>query len=193
MDYIANSKNRKFKKQILVFLDRINFGALKLPISGRLILLLVGLLLLSLFFPWLHFEYSSGDSESYSAFSGYTGYIGYGIIVSLLIIPFFLLSHTKKEKIRAYMPFRLSDTQVVVFVTSIIITSLCHLLLLSPIFGQFAINTEIGAGFLIAISSSICIVVAAFFLSKRSKEESVDLRHIDHREASIPDEYATIL
>jgi hypothetical protein len=60
MDYIANSKNRKFKKQILVFLDRINFGAGRLPISGRLILILTGALALSLFFPWLHFQYSDG-------------------------------------------------------------------------------------------------------------------------------------
>ena len=164
MDYIANSKNRKFKKQILVFLDRINFGAGRLPISGRLILILTGVLALSLFFPWLHFQYSDGDVVSYSAFSYFTGYIGYGVLVSLVLIPFFLLSHIKKEVIRAHIPFRLSDTQLIVFVTSMIIVSLIHLILMVPIFAQFA-TTEVGKGFLIAISSSICILFSAFFLS----------------------------
>jgi hypothetical protein len=192
MDYIANSKNRKFKKQILVFLDRINFGAGKLPISGRLILILTGILLLSLFFPWLHFQYSDGKIESYFAFSESTGYIGYGVLLSLVLIPFFLLSHTKKEAIRAHIPFRLSDTQLIVFVTSMTITSLIHLILMVPIFAQFA-STEVGTGFLLAISSSFCIIFSAFFLSQKTKSDSVELRHLDHREVEISDEYREIL
>lgn len=75
MDYIANSKNRKFKKQILVFFDRINFGTGKLPLSGRFVLILVSILALSLFFPWLEFEYFNKEVEYYSAFSYYVGYI----------------------------------------------------------------------------------------------------------------------
>lgn len=44
------------------------------------------------------------------------------------------------------------------------------------------------------MSSVTCIIVSAFFLSKKSKEESIELRHLDHRsEVNIPDEYATIL
>lgn len=192
MDYIANSKNRKFKKQILVFFDRLNFGAEKLPISGRLILLLVCVLASSLFFPWFHFEYGSKDIAAYSAFSYYTGYIGYSIILTIFVVPFFLLSHTKKEKIRAHIPFRLSDTQVVVFVSSMVMVALVHLLLMVPIFSQFAI-TQVGTGYLIAMSSICCIIVSAFFLSKSNKEQSIEIRHIDHREVDLPDEYASIL
>ncbi|MFZ2255796.1 MAG: hypothetical protein WAW59_07975 [Patescibacteria group bacterium] len=59
------------------------------------------------------------------------------------MIPFFLLSHTKKEKIRAHVPFRLSDTQVIVFVSSMILAVLLHLLLMVPIFAQFA-STQVG-------------------------------------------------
>jgi hypothetical protein len=114
-------------------------------------------------------------------------------MISLFVIPFFLLSHTKKEKIRALVPFRLSDTQVVVFVISILVMSLVHLLLMSPIFNQFAIHVDIGTGFLIAMSSSICILFSAFFLSKKTKEESIEIRHIDHREVLLSDEYAEIL
>jgi len=37
------------------------------------------------------------------------------------------------------------------------------------------------------------MIASAFFLSRQIKEGSVGLRHIDHREVEIPDEYATIL
>ena len=76
----------------------------------------------SLFFPWFEFEYINKEQEVFSAFSYYTGYIGYGIIIALILIPFFLLSHAKKERIRSLVPFRLSDTQVVVFISSMILT-----------------------------------------------------------------------
>lgn len=193
MDYIANSKNRKFKKQIHGFIDRINFGAEKLPVSGRFILMLTFILGLSLFFPWLEFEYLNGDTESYSAFSGFTWYIGYGIILWLIIIPFFLLSHSKKERIRAHVPFRLSDTQLIVFISSMILTSLLHLISMVSVFWQFTTGTNIGKWFLIAISSICCIIISAFFLSKKIKEESIELRHIDHKEVDLSDEYTTIL
>ena len=192
-NYIANSKNRKFKKQIVTFLDRINFGAMKLPISGRIILIFVGILAFSLFFPWFRFEYSDGHMSSYFAFSAYTGFIGYGILFCLFLIPFFLLSHAKKEKIRAHIPFRLSDTQAVVFLVSMIITALFHLFFVSLVFDQFALEIVLGQGFLIALSSSICILIAAFFLSKRTKEESVEMRYIDHQEIDPMAEYRSIL
>jgi hypothetical protein len=73
-----------------------------------------------------------------------------------------------------------------------IIVSLIHLILMVPIFAQFA-STEVGKGFLIAISSSICILCSAFFLSRKSKEDSVELRHLDHREVEMSDEYREIL
>lgn len=192
MDYIANSKNRKLKKQILNFLDRINFGATKLPISGRVILLFVFVLIVSLFFPWITFEYGKSDIESYSAFSHFTGFIGYGIVFVACMIPFFLLSHFKKEKIRAIIPFRLSDTQLVVFLSSMLLVAMIHFLLMVPIFSQFAIS-EIGTGYLLAISSSSCIIISAFFLSRKIKEDSIELRHLHHQEPNISEEYAEIL
>jgi hypothetical protein len=65
VDYIANSKNRKFKKQILTFFERLNFGAGKLPLSGRVILMMTGLLLVSLFFPWFKFTYLSSPATTF--------------------------------------------------------------------------------------------------------------------------------
>lgn len=192
MDYIANSKNRKFKKQILVFLDRIHFWTWKLPPSWKFILMLTCILWISLFFPWLQFEYLNNDTESYSAFSYYVWYIGYSIILALIIIPFFLLSHTKKETIRSLVPFRLSDTQVIIFITSIILANLFHLLSMIRVFWQFA-TPSIDTGIILALTASFCIIICGFFLSKQTKEDSIEMRHFDHQERVLPDEYAEIL
>lgn len=193
VNYIANSKNRKFKKQILSFFERLNFWAGKLPISWRVILAMNFLLFFSLFFPWIQFEYLSSQPASFTAFSYYTGYVGYGVVMSLFFIPFFLLSHTKKERIRAHIPFRLSDTQAIVFVASLLVTSQFHILFMSQVFKQFAQSVVIGRGFLIATSSSICIIIAAFFLSKSTKEQSREIRYLDHNEVDSLSEYRSIL
>jgi hypothetical protein len=192
-DYIANSKNRKLKKHILRFFDRINFGAQKLPISGRFILFLVCILGISLVFPWFHFRYSDGHVTSVFAFSSYTGYIGYGLLLSLIAIPFFLLSHAKKERIRAHVPFRLSDTQAVVFIDSLVLVSLFHLFTISGVFYQFVLELEVGSGFLMALSATLCILVSAFFLSKSTKEQSIEMRYLDHQEVDPMADYRSIL
>jgi hypothetical protein len=193
VNYIANSKNRKFKKQILAFFERLNFWAGKLPFSWRIILIMNMLLLLSLFFPWIHFEYRSAEPASFFAFSFYTGYIGYGILVSVIGIPFFLLSHTKKERIRASIPFRLSDTQAIVFIASLLITAMLHTIFMSQVFRQFADEVRLWDGFLIATSSTICTIIAVFFLSKNTKEQSRDIRYLDHSDIDTLSEYRSII
>ena len=62
-----------------------------------------------------------------------------------------------------------------------------------PVFTQF-VTPQVGTGALLAISSISCILVAAFFLSRKTKEESIELRHLDHHtDIEISDEYAAIL
>lgn len=191
-NYIANSKNRKLKKQILLFLERINFGAGKLPFSGRVILFMNFLLLVSLLFPWFSFRYRNDQVESFSAFSEYTWYLWYGVVLVIIAILFFLVSHAKKEQIRAHIPFRLSDAQAVVFSTSLLLVALAHLLVISKVFNQFALEVMLWKGFLMAASSSICIIISAYFFSKNSKEQGADIRYFGHHEDSIW-EYRTIL
>jgi hypothetical protein len=137
-NYIANSQNRKLKNKIALFLSRLNLGAGKLPLAGRVILMMCAILGVSIFFPWFGVEYLDKSTERFYAFSVYTGYIGIGILLALFFIPFFLISHAKKERIRAYVPFRLSDTQAVVFVASLLLVSMIQLISLSRIFLQFA-------------------------------------------------------
>jgi hypothetical protein len=192
-DYIANSKNRKLKKRIMLFLSRLDFGREKLPFAGKMILFLDGILFLSLFFSWFHFTYIDNSVTSFSAFSVYTGYIWYALFFAILAIPFFLLSHTKKEMIRAYIPFRLSDTQAIVFIVSMILTGLLHLMFMSRTFHQFTIDIRVWNGFILSLTTSICILVSAYFLSRQSKQWSVEVRYIDHTTTDSYGEYGEIL
>jgi hypothetical protein len=180
-DYITNSKNRKLKKRVEGFVSRVGFGAGKLPISGRIILVLTACLFLSLFFPWLELKLSDNSVQRYFAFSQYIGYIGYDILIVCAIIPFFLLSHTKKEYIRAYVPFRLSDTQAVVFVASMLLVALLQFILTSGIYNQIALGgIVIHDGFYIAVTMTILIVIAGFFLSKNMKKINTEMYFLDH-------------
>ncbi len=99
-----------------------------------------GILILSLFFPWIHMRFRDGNDVMFSAFSGYTGGIGFSILFGCFWIAFFLFSHEKKERMRSFMPFRLSDAQAIVFIDSIILTALIQLVFISLQYTQIAIN-----------------------------------------------------
>ncbi len=194
-DYITNSKNRKLKTKFLLFLSRINIWAGKLPLSWRLILLMEWVLWLSLFFPWFHFKYLNESTQNFSCFSSYSLFIGYGIVLAVLLIPFFLLSHTKKERLRAMVPFRLSDTQVIVFISSILLTTIINLTIINNIYWiQIAANgSTLGSGFKMAFLAVIFILCFSFRLSKSNKEINTEIYYIDHQIDDELQEYKDIL
>lgn len=128
-------------------------------------------------------HFLDGISKSYSAFSLYTGGIGYGIIFGLFLIIFFLISHEKKERIRAYVPFRLSDAQAIVFIDAMILTAMFHFILISLTYTQFALNgVTLGIGFNIALTSTILILVSAFFFSQSEKVAGISMSYLDKKD-----------
>lgn len=192
-DYITNSKNRKLKTKILLFLSRINIWAGKLPLSGRVIILMEAILLGSLFFPWINLVRLDGVIVTQYAFSQFSLYIGYAILIAIVIIPFFLLSHTKKERLRSMVPFRLSDTQAIVFITSVIFVSLINLVVINWLYNdQIAVSTLM-IGFRIALSSVIFILIASYFLSHSNKTTNTDMYYIDHQTDDELSKYKNIL
>jgi predicted lysophospholipase L1 biosynthesis ABC-type transport system permease subunit len=195
MDYIRNSKNRKLKTQILQFFSRIAFGTHRLGIPGKGIFICMIGLLLSLLFPWITFVGTiDATPTTYSAFSIYTGGIGYGILFSLGLVSFFLLSHAKKESLRAYVPFRLSDAQAIVFIDAMIITSLVHFLIVSLAYGRLAANTvSAGFGLELALVSALLLLVAAFFFSQSEKSRAVSLGYLAKSEESALTGYEDII
>ena len=195
MDYIRNSKNRKLKTQILSFFSRISFGTHRLGFAGKGIFSCMVLLLLSLFFPWMTL---SGTIDTtpirYSAFSLYTWGIGYGIVLAVALMAFFLFSHAKKETLRAYVPFRLSDAQAIVFLAAMIITATLHFTVISLAYADIAANT-VTAGFWlkIALSSSVLLLVAAFFFSQNEKARAVTMSYLAKNQDSSLSWYEDIL
>lgn len=153
------------------------------------------ILWVSLFFPWFRFIYLNETTLIQSSFSSYSLYVGYGILLAVILIPFFLLSHTKKERIRSMIPFRLSDTQVIVFISSILLTTFVNLIVLNTIYtNQIAAHgSSLWSGFKIAFSATIAILIAAFFLSKSNKELNTEIYYIDHQTDKELMEYKDIL
>ena len=194
MDYIRNSKNRKLKTRILALLSRLNFGTSRLGIAGKSIILLNVILIGSLFFPWITLRLSS-TVTSYSAFSLYVGYAGYGTLIAVGIMLFFLMSHTKKERIRSYVPFRLSDAQAIVFVNAILLTSHVHLLIMTRTYAeQFALyGVEIHMGYVVALSSSLLLLLATYYFSQDEKSAYVSMSYLDKKEGEYIHEYAHLL
>ena len=137
----------------------------------------------SLFFPWINLTYLNEQVQHQYAFSQFSLYIGYGILLAIIIIPFFLLSHTKKERIRALVPFRLSDTQAIVFVVSILLSNLTSLIVINNLYSTqiAALGSTLALGFKIAFSSIVCILISAYFLSKSTKTDNTDVCYIDHQ------------
>lgn len=190
--YSTNIQNRKLKKQVLNFLRRINFGASKLPFSGKLILIFTLILLSTLFFPWLELKFADGIIQEYSAFSAYTGYIGFLIAISIIIIPFFLVSHTKKERIRSNVPFRLSDTQVVVFLSSMIFVGSSIVFIMSSTYKLFG-EVHYTKPFSFAISSALLIIITGFFLSRSNKLQNTESYYLSKEMVEWFDEYKNII
>lgn len=193
MDYIRNSKNRKLKTQILQFFSRITFWSYRLGTSWKGILFCNLGLLVSLFFPWMRLVYMDGSTHNISAFSSFTGFLGYGIIVWVILIWFFLLSHSKKEHLRAYVPFRLSDAQAIVFINSIMLTALIHFLLQSLIFQNFATQIYVLFGCKFFLTLSILLIVLSYFFSKSEKETFSTMSYLDKKDGNQFDEYKDII
>lgn len=194
MDYIRNSKNRKLKTQILNFFTRVSFSGRRLDIAGRAILFCNMLLFISVFFPWIRLKMLDRTEQSYTAFSLYSWGIGFGIILWCIGIWFFLFSHEKKERIRAYVPFRLSDTQAMVFISSLILVACIEIIFVSMNYTQIAANgVNLGFGFDLGLTAVLLILFAAFFYSQSEKISGITLSHLDKKDGEHFGEYRDIL
>lgn len=190
--YSTNAKNRKLKKQVLGFLSRIGFASGGLPLSGKMILIFALLLLSSLFFPWLQIASANNDVKNYSAFSQEMGYIGYGIVVAVVVIMFFLLSHTKKEHIRAYVPFRLSDTQAIVFVSSLVLVATIELFVILPVYGLLG-GVSVERWGILALTSVVMMILCGFFFSRSMKMENTESYYLNRDISDNLGEYKNII
>ncbi len=194
MEYIRNSKNRKLKTKILNFVTRVSFSGKRLDLAGRSIMFCNILLISSLFFPWIHMTFLDGTGQGFSAFSLYAWGIGYGILLGCISMCFFLFSHEKKERIRAYVPFHLSDTQAIVFIDTLILVASVQLIFISMTYRQIALGwVHLGLGFDLALTAIFLILFASFFYSQSEKKSSLTMSYLDKKEGQHLGEYRDIL
>lgn len=194
MDYIRNSKNRKLKTQILNFFSRLSFGTHRLWLPGKALVIGNIVLLSSLFFPWLTLKPLGWQAISYWSFSLYLWWVGYGIVIAVFLILFFLLSHEKKEHLRGYVPFRLSDAQAIVFIAAMLGVVCIHIIITSFAYARIASQEVLPAIWLeIASASVLLIIFMSYFFSQSEKTHAVTLSYLDKKEKNHLDEYADIL
>lgn len=194
MDYIRNSKNRKLKTQILTFFARVQFGTYRFGFSGKALMFANVWLLISLFFPWLYFWWEETNLVSYSAFSLYLWGVGYGIIFAVFLIAFFLLSHEKKEYLRAYVPFRLSDAQAIVFLSAMILVASIHAIITSFAYTRMSSQpVNPGFGLELSIVSLLLLILFAYFFSQSEKSRAVSMSYLEKKDPNYIDEYSAIL
>ena len=92
------------------------------------------------------------------------------------------------------LPFRLSDTQAIVFVMSIIMTILINMITINSIYStRIAQSSTLEIWFKIAFSSVVCILIASYFLSTSSKNANTDIYYIDHKSDGDLSKYKNIL
>ena len=107
---------------------------------------------------------------------------------------FFLFSHEKKERIRASVPFRLSDTQAIVFIDSLILVASIEIIFISMNYTQIAANgVNLGLGFDLALTSVLLILFASFFYSQSEKISGITMSHLDKKDTEHLGEYREIL
>ncbi len=194
MDYIRNSKNRKLKTQILIFFSRLSFGTYRLGLPGKSLMISNIILFSSLFFPWLTLKPLGWQEVSYWAFSLYLGWVGYGIILAVFLILFFLLSHEKKEHLRWYVPFRLSDAQAIVFIAAMLWVVCTHIIITSFAYARIASQEVLPAiGLEVASWAILLLLFVSYFFSQNEKTRAVTMSYLDKKEKSQLDEYAGIL
>ena len=93
------------------------------------------------------------------------------------------------------MPFRLSDTQAIVFVISILLTSLTNLIIVNSLFSsqKAGMGSNITIGYKIAFSALIIMIISTYFLSKSTKTSNTDICYLDHKIEDELSEYNNIL
>lgn len=114
MNYILNSKNRKFKFKLHLLFDRLSFNFLNLETSQKIAALWIIISIVALFMNWSIIEYD-GIKKS-TAFSIRSWYVWFIISLSLIFVSFIILSNKNKEKLKTKAHIVFYDYTLIIFV-----------------------------------------------------------------------------
>lgn len=93
------------------------------------------------------------------------------------------------------LPFRLSDTQAIIFIMNILFVSLIHLVIVNGLYSsQIAAQwSTLTTGFRLAICSVFAIFIATYYLSRSNKTSNTDMYYLDHQTDDELSKYKNIL
>ena len=107
---------------------------------------------------------------------------------------FFLLSHSKKESLRAYVPFRLSDAQAIVFIDMMILTACIHSIITSLAYTSLSAHiVEARFGMKLGLFAGFLLLFSAYFFSQREKSQAVKMSYLGKTEDMMTTEYQDII
>ena len=116
------------------------------------------------------------------------------MLLAVTVILFFLLSHSKKESLRAYVPFRLSDAQAIVFIDMMILTACIHSIITSLAYTSLSAHVvEARFGMKLGLFTGFLLLFSAYFFSQREKSQAVKMSYLGKTEDMKLAEYQDII
>ncbi len=190
MNYTLNSKHRKLRHRINVFLNRLSFNFLHLSFGARIVTIGILVTTIGLFFPWF-----LKDSIAYTAFQYRAGGVGYMIVPVLGVLLFLLLSHRNKEQIKSRMNIGFHDYTMMFFAG--ILIALLTIAIFNVIngYGGDTGQVELRQGGILTLIGAIFIGGGGILLWREERYEILRRIYVENQQpnTSALDEYRDIL
>lgn len=178
MNYIANSKNRKLKNKISLFLSHINFQAIHFPLWKKLILSGFILGIISLFLNWIYIS----REVSGNGFSMYSGFIGYIMIIPFGIILSSLFSKQKIQTFKSLLRIRTTEWHLSLLTGWVLFTGAIIVMNMSLAMSSFVHkDATIGSGLIFWIISGLVLIAGWALRHKEEKNEIIENMYIHHQ------------
>lgn len=172
MEYHNRAKNRKLKRNIILFLKMVNFKSRSFSLGEKISIFWVCISFIALFFNWVN---SINNSFYSNAFWNLSGKVGYFILWELIFILFLIFSQNKKVKFKMSSNFHFRDSSIVILVS--LLNIVLSLNVLSFVQWLSAISTKslYGNGIILCITSSIVLLVWWILMRKERKTEKYSM------------------
>ncbi len=171
MDYKERWKKRKIQNILIKTINTLKFKSLYLSFSGKISLFWSGVLLISLFQPWL---INTDNDKFWTSFSPLAWNIGFILILLLLLILFFTLSTSNKEKIKLHSNISFKNYYIIIISWIFIILSWLISLSFINWLQFFFQNIIYWQGVILTISSGIVILFWWLWSMKEQKEYKIE-------------------
>ncbi|MDQ7009057.1 MAG: hypothetical protein Q9M94_02075 [Candidatus Gracilibacteria bacterium] len=177
------NKDKRKRKKILNFIQKIQIRFSSLGFSDFTILIGLALILFTILIPWFTLPYNGSITQG--IFSKINGIVGYVSILIVLLNLFILFSVQNKDKIKLFFNIKIKDKTIFIF-SSILLLILGFNSLLT-IKGLELLNSEIKyhSGITFYIIAGILFSIGVFFkLREKEKNTLISINESEKKENS---------